>query len=100
MGCYTSIHYNNNSSGLEDTIKKMKQDEVILEKRQEDLETKIEKTKVSALMTAQTDRAETRKSLRKYKRYVKQLQLIDGKRTTLKWREKQWRRQTPKNIFQ
>ena len=84
MGCCTSFYYNNKSCGLEDTIKNMKQSEVILEKKQEDLEIKIEETKVSALMSAQTDRIAARKSLRKHKRFVKQLQLIDGQLSTLK----------------
>ena len=83
MGCCASFYYNNKSCGLEDTIKKMKQSEVILEKRQEDLEIKIEETKVSALMSAQTDRIAARKSLRKHKRHVKQLQLIDSQLSTL-----------------
>lgn len=83
MGCITSFYYNNKSCGLEDTIKKMKQSEVILEKRQEDLEIKIEETKVSALMSAHTDRIAARKSLRKHKRHVKQLQLIDSQLSTL-----------------
>ena len=83
MGCCTSFYYNNKSCGLEDTIKKMKQSEVILEKRQEDLEIKIEETKVSALMSAHTDRIAARKSLRKHKRHVKQLQLIDSQLSTL-----------------